>query len=736
MISVSDPLRVRFFSQSLTGPAFGWYTSLGPDSIRTWKQLEEQFHVQYHSEAAEAGIADLAQLRQKRGETVAEFIRRFREMKNRCYSTRISEKEAVELASVGLLKPIRDLAFQLEFTSLAHLVQKLSTYEQRHPELYQDKFKRQVAVADTEEADDSEEEMEVSVAEWARGANPVPCKWLKQTGPAKGFDFDVSKVEQIFDLLLKEKQLKFPEGHKLPTAQELKGRSYCKWHDSFTHGTNDCKELRRQIQSAIEQGRLILGKTTMKVDTQPFPGVNMVEQNDRSARRQLDFALGINMAGMASRCRADKNEADSSNRPQKEEKEYVTEERVRYVRNQRPTSSDLLRKYEYQYRQRLQRESEDEEYEHRTGKRLKKHEDARNHWHCPFFRYCWDSGMSRLPTIRDCPECAPMKMEARESVFGRLGYRPAHQEQVRSPRREEEEEDRCHRPRWCPDGLNRSQKRRVQRLRSLEEAEARYIETLRKARPDLAEQVHREQEKKPRTSRKEWRPKSTRADKQVSADTHMVFVLPAEFHARTYEEPAVAQLDLGPRPVIFEKPQAKNYKHLKALYLKGYINGQPINKMLVDTGAAVNIMPYSVLRRLGRSTGDLIKTNVTLSDFNGQTSEAQGVLSVDLTIGSKTVPTSFFVVNSKSTYNILLGRDWIHTNCCIPSTMHQCLIQWDGDEVEVVQADDSIEISHAAMSIWDAEDQEPISGISLEGCDRIEATKNGVRLVLSTGLTE
>jgi hypothetical protein len=175
---------------------------------------------------------------------------------------------------------------------------------------------------------------------------------------------------------------------------------------------------------------------------------------------------------------------------------------------------------------------------------------------------------------------------------------------------------------------------------------------------------------------------------------------------------------------------------LKALYLKGYINGQPVNKMLVDTGAAVNIMPYSVLRRLGRSTGDLIKTNVTLSDFNGQTSEAQGVLSVDLTIGSKTVPTSFFVVNSKSTYNILLGRDWIHTNCCIPSTMHQCLIQWDGDEVEVVQADDSIEISHAAMSIWDAEDQEPISGISLEGCDRIEATKNGVRLVLSTGLTE
>jgi predicted aspartyl protease len=79
--------------------------------------------------------------------------------------------------------------------------------------------------------------------------------------------------------------------------------------------------------------------------------------------------------------------------------------------------------------------------------------------------------------------------------------------------------------------------------------------------------------------------------------------------------------------------------------------------MLVDTGATVNLMPYSVLRQLGHSAKDLIKTNVMLSDFNGQASEAQGVLNVDLTMGSKTVPTSFFIVSSKSAYTVLLGRD-------------------------------------------------------------------------------
>ena len=72
-----------------------------------------------------------------------------------------------------------------------------------------------------------------------------------------------------------------------------------------------------------------------------------------------------------------------------------------------------------------------------------------------------------------------------------------------------------------------------------------------------------------------------------------------------------------------------------------------MNRMLVDTGTAVNLMSYSVQRRLGRSTADLIKTNIMLNDFNGQPSEAQGVLNVELTVGCKTVPTSFFIINKQ-----------------------------------------------------------------------------------------
>jgi hypothetical protein len=102
---------------------------------------------------------------------------------------------------------------------------------------------------------------------------------------------------------------------------------------------------------------------------------------------------------------------------------------------------------------------------------------------------------------------------------------PPQHEHAEPPRRKEdfeEEEDKYHQPRWCSDGLNHSQKRRVQRLRSLEETEAKYLEMLRKARSDLAGKVHHTQKRESHPPKKEWHPKLTRADAKTSADAHMV----------------------------------------------------------------------------------------------------------------------------------------------------------------------------------------------------------------------
>jgi hypothetical protein len=90
--------------------------------------------------------------------------------------------------------------------------------------------------------------------------------------------FDITKADKIFDYLLEKGQIKLTGSHKIPSAEELKKRRYCKYHNSSTHTTNDCKVFRELIQKAIEKGRIGLEKkkgSSMGIEGHHFP-TNMV----------------------------------------------------------------------------------------------------------------------------------------------------------------------------------------------------------------------------------------------------------------------------------------------------------------------------------------------------------------------------------------------------------------------------------------------------------------------------
>jgi hypothetical protein len=116
----------------------------------------------------------------------------------------------------------------------------------------------------------------------------------------------------------------------------------------------------------------------------------------------------------------------------------------------------------------------------------------------------------------------------------------------------------------------------------------------------------------------------------------------------------MAQLVLT-KQATFDKP-VKN-RHMRPLYLRGYANGKPLTKMFVDGGAAINVMPYTMFRKLGMGPGDLTPTNIVLNDFAGNPLDTKGCVHVDLMIGSKTLLTTFFVIEGKGAYSLLLGRD-------------------------------------------------------------------------------
>jgi hypothetical protein len=99
------------------------------------------------------------------------------------------------------------------------------------------------------------------------------------------YTFDVAKCDRIFDEVLKPGKIKI--GHIIPPLEELKRHAYCKFHNSYSHATNDCNVFRRQVQSAINEGRLIFH--AMQVDHNPFP-INTLELNNSKMLIRSDQA--------------------------------------------------------------------------------------------------------------------------------------------------------------------------------------------------------------------------------------------------------------------------------------------------------------------------------------------------------------------------------------------------------------------------------------------------------------
>jgi hypothetical protein len=83
---------------------------------------------------------------------------------------------------------------------------------------------------------------------------------------------------------------------------------------------------------------------------------------------------------------------------------------------------------------------------------------------------------------------------------------------------------------------------------------------------------------------------------------------------------------------------------LKPLYIRAHIDEKPISRMLIDSSATINLMSYSIFKKLGREDDELVKTNLTLNGVEGNPMEARGVISMELTVGSKSLITAFFIV--------------------------------------------------------------------------------------------
>ncbi|RYQ92888.1 hypothetical protein Ahy_B09g099130 [Arachis hypogaea] len=80
-------LKIKEFSKSLTGRAFTWYCKLKASSINTWEQLVTEFCNKFLEEEPSMHIMDLGRVKQRQGEGLVAFVKRYRDQALLCIDT-------------------------------------------------------------------------------------------------------------------------------------------------------------------------------------------------------------------------------------------------------------------------------------------------------------------------------------------------------------------------------------------------------------------------------------------------------------------------------------------------------------------------------------------------------------------------------------------------------------------------------------------------------------------------
>ncbi|XP_058784459.1 uncharacterized protein LOC131659265 [Vicia villosa] len=263
----NEELRMKYFPSSLTKNAFTWFITLPPNSIDTWPQLERLFHEQFYMVQTKISLKELAGIKKNFIEPIDDYLNRFCLLKARCF-TMVPEHELVEMAAGGLDYSIRkklDTQYLRDMAQLADRVRQVKRLKDEKATVNKSYKKERVAYVEVDEGEPeiSEnqygfEDCEVDLAD-LKEAGPYTCKMITPSNgknlveiekndkfPKKTYTFDITKYDEIFDLLVKYGQMVLPPNIKIPPDL---------------------------IQNAIKEGRLKFadkGRNQMKIDANPL----------------------------------------------------------------------------------------------------------------------------------------------------------------------------------------------------------------------------------------------------------------------------------------------------------------------------------------------------------------------------------------------------------------------------------------------------------------------------------
>ena len=137
--------------------------------------------------------------------------------------------------------------------------------------------------------------------------------------------------------------------------------------------------------------------------------------------------------------------------------------------------------------------------------------------------------------------------------------------------------------------------------------------------------------------------------------------------------------------------------------------------VLLDNGSALNVCPLVTAISLGFSPSDFGPSTQIVKAYDGTQRTILGTLSTHVMIGPVIYSILFQVLRIQSSFNLLLGRPWIHEAGAIPSSLHQKVKFIHEGRIITIQSDsDVITSSEPVLQISHSEDDLHLNGFTFD----------------------
>ncbi|XP_059629650.1 uncharacterized protein LOC132272539 [Cornus florida] len=109
-----------------------------------------------------------------------------------------------------------------------------------------------------------------------------------------------------------------------------------------------------------------------------------------------------------------------------------------------------------------------------------------------------------------------------------------------------------------------------------------------------------------------------------------------------------------------------------------------VRRVLIDPGSSANVIPRDTFNRLEIKPERLKPTTNPLLGFDGKQVEPIRMVEVAVQATERVLIESFVVVEIHPSYNLLMGRGWIHRVQGVPSSLYQVMRCLGPDENKVI----------------------------------------------------